>query len=204
MAKKTERLPRFHALYRAVLKQGFDQEEFVADDLYAFQTLERAMRSGDQELRDLANQMQAQRQVVMQGMRLNSANALNTQRLDAVPAPPAHAVPPTASAVSGDAPTPAPQERRSGEVCLTPQEMTRVTYFQRLYRQEFGRPLNVTRFNLDDGYGRKILQQALQAANQDLVVVAKHFVDERGQLRLHRRGQTSMPLPGDAAAPKCD
>ncbi|MET0208642.1 MAG: hypothetical protein ABW220_06345, partial [Burkholderiaceae bacterium] len=65
------------------------------------------------------------------------------------------------------------------------------TYLQRLYRQEFGRPLNVARFTMDDGYGREVLKEALAAANQELVALARYFIDENGKPRQHRRGLAS-------------
>lgn len=233
MQENSERLLRFHVLYAAVLKQEFDREEFIADDLYAFQALERAMRSGNQELRNLAAHLQAQRQAEMESITLKSMEGLDsTRRMPSLgleqsqaatrqdPEPPllpeaeikdrlaaagadlkkALAARRTqkvaASSETEDAPaadedvadTAAGGERRSGGHRLSPQEITRVTYLQRLYRQEFGKPLNVARFTMDDSYGRSVLKEALGASNKELVQVARHFIDEHGKPRQHRRG----------------
>jgi len=189
MQDDDERMLRFHILYLAVLKQPLDREEFVADDLYAFQALERAMRGDNQELRNLAAHLQARRQAAMESITLKSNERLDsTRRLPTLPAP---AVPAAAGSLPEmlQQPDPPRGERRAGTPQLTPQAATRVTYFERLYRIEFGRPLNVTRFKVDDVYGRAILKEALGATNQQLVALAKHFVDEHGKPLQHRRGE---------------
>lgn len=204
MQDNVERLLRFHVLYSAVLKQDFDREEFVADDLYAFQALERALRSGNQELRNLAAHLQAQRQAEMESITLKSTEILDsTRRMPSLPLVDRAAIaadeePLLPENEIGDRLAAASQpdaqpdgERRSGDHRLSPQEITRVTYLQRLYRQEFGKPLNVARFTMDDGYGREVLKEALGAANQELVAIARHFLDENGKPRQHRRGLTS-------------
>lgn len=61
-----ERFMRFHALYREVLKSEFDALEFAEDDLYAFQVLDRAFRSDNQELRNLAAHLQTQREAALE------------------------------------------------------------------------------------------------------------------------------------------
>lgn len=230
MQDNGERLLRFHVLYTAALKQDFDREEFVADDLYAFQALERAMRSGNQELRNLAAHLQAQRQAEMESITLKSMEGLDsTRRMPSLNAAESHGSAPQdpeppllpeaeikdrlaaagadlkkalaarrsqkepsaedAEETSGQSrESAAGGERRSGGHRLSPQEITRVTYLQRLYRQEFGKPLNVARFTMDDSYGRSVLKEALGAANQELVKVARHFIDENGKPRQHRRG----------------
>lgn len=214
-----ERLLRFHVLYSAVLKQEFDRDEFLVDDLYAFQAFERALRSDNQELRNLAAHLQAARQSAMETITLKSTEPLEaTRRMpslssmsgaapvarpEPVPEAPAQAAPepspaaeaPVSSAESpADAASLAPRtERRSGAHRLSPQDVTRVTYFQRLYREEFGKPLNVTRFTMDDAYGREILKESLSSRNQELVAVARHFVDEQGEALHHRRNSPSRP-----------
>jgi hypothetical protein len=232
MQDNGERLLRFHVLYTAALKQDFDREEFVADDLYAFQALERAMRSGNQELRNIAAHLQAQRQAEMESITLKSMEGLDsTRRLsslnpessrDGLPHDPEPPLLPEGEikerlaaagadlkkalaarrsqkepgaeeepASKSGAAAGAGGERRSGGHRLSPQEITRVTYLQRLYRQEFGKPLNVARFTMDDSYGRSILKEALGASNKELVQVARHFIDENGKPRQHRRGLAS-------------
>jgi len=237
MQDNGERLLRFHVLYTAALKQDFDREEFVADDLYAFQALERAMRSGNQELRNLAAHLQAQRQAEMESITLKSMEGLDSTRRmpslnpadakDTAPHDPEQPLlpeseikdrlaaagadlkktlaarrsqkePSSADEEPGSNSDPAADtgaERRLGSHRLSPQEITRVTYLQRLYRQEFGKPLNVARFTMDDSYGRSVLKEALGASNKELVQVARHFIDENGKPRQHRRGMASSSTP---------
>jgi hypothetical protein len=75
-----ERILRFHVLYAAVLKEKFDRAEFEADDLYAFQAFERAMRSENQELRNLAAHLQVQRQAAIENITLTSIELLERTR----------------------------------------------------------------------------------------------------------------------------
>ena len=187
MQDSGERLLRFHVLYSAVLKQAFDREEFVADDLYAFQALERALRSGNQELRNLAAHLQAQRQAAMESITIKPTEELErTRRMSSLPAEPITLMPVPPSGA------PPEIERRAGAQRMSPQDMTRVTYMQRLYRQEFGRLLNFTRFTVDDSYGREVLQEALRANNQELAAMARFFIDEQGRPRQHRRASPAQ------------
>jgi hypothetical protein len=92
-----ERILRFHALYAAVFKDHFDRAEFEADDLYAFQAFERALRSENQELRNLAAHLQAQRQAAMESITLKSTESLDrTRKLNILPADPEPAPEPAA------------------------------------------------------------------------------------------------------------
>jgi len=81
-----ERFLRFHALYREVLNDEFDALEFVEDDFYAFQVLDRAFRSSDQELRNLAAHLQTQREAEMETITLKATEILeSTRRLQTLP-----------------------------------------------------------------------------------------------------------------------
>lgn len=73
---------RFHAMYREVVKSEFDALEFAEDDLYAFQVLDRAFRSDNQDLRNLAAHLQTQREAALETitMRATEINE-NTRRL---------------------------------------------------------------------------------------------------------------------------
>ncbi|HEY4370804.1 MAG TPA: hypothetical protein VGN52_02610 [Burkholderiales bacterium] len=196
MQDDDERMLRFHVLYSGLLKQPLDREEFDADDLYAFQALERAMRCENQELRNLAAHLQAQRQAAMESITLKAKDGLDTtRRLNTVAAPTPREAAETvhvARPVLPQQPAPPQGERRLGAPRLSPQEATRITTLERLYRLEFGRPLNVARFAVDDSYGRDVLKEALAASNQDLVVLARHYVDENGKPRRHRRGEQQL------------
>jgi hypothetical protein len=77
-----ERFMRFHDLYRDVIKNEFDALEFAEDDLYAFQVLDRAFRSDNQELRNLAAHLQTQREAALETITLRAGEILeNTRRM---------------------------------------------------------------------------------------------------------------------------
>jgi hypothetical protein len=77
-----ERFMRFHALYGDVIKSEFDALEFAEDDLYAFQVLDRAFRSDNQDLRNLAAHLQTQREAALETITLRAGEILeNTRRM---------------------------------------------------------------------------------------------------------------------------
>lgn len=77
-----ERFMRFHALYRDVLKDEFEALEFAEDDFYAFQVLDRAFRSNNQELRNLAAHLQTQREASLETITMRATEILeNTRRM---------------------------------------------------------------------------------------------------------------------------
>ena len=126
-----ERYMRFHALYVGVFKEAFDIDEFILDDLYAFQAFERALRSENQTLRNLAAHLQAERQSAIESITLTPLQELARTRklkllesgeaelpqMELVPkelpqAAPPRAEPPQAVQVQAQpAKTPAPQTR---------------------------------------------------------------------------------------------
>ncbi|HEX4328905.1 MAG TPA: hypothetical protein VH105_18965 [Burkholderiales bacterium] len=75
-----ERYMRFHALYVGVFKEPFDVDEFIADDLYAFQAFERALRSENQTLRNMAAHLQVERQEAIESITLTPMQALEKTR----------------------------------------------------------------------------------------------------------------------------
>lgn len=77
-----ERFMRFHSMYREVVGSEFDALEFAEDDLYAFQVLDRAFRSDNQDLRNMAAHLQTQREAALETitMRATEINE-NTRRL---------------------------------------------------------------------------------------------------------------------------
>ena len=77
-----ERFMRFHALYRDALKDEFEALEFAEDDFYAFQVLDRAFRSDNQELRNLAAHLQTQREASLETITMRATEILeNTRRM---------------------------------------------------------------------------------------------------------------------------
>ena len=71
---------RFHDLYREAIHSEFDALEFAEDDLYAFQVLDRAFRSDNQELRNLAAHLQTQRESALETITLRANEILETTR----------------------------------------------------------------------------------------------------------------------------
>ena len=71
---------RFHDLYREAIQSEFDALEFAEDDLYAFQVLDRAFRSDNQELRNLAAHLQTQRESALETITLRANEILETTR----------------------------------------------------------------------------------------------------------------------------
>ena len=61
-----EPMRQFLGLYAKVVQRPLNLAELEADDVYAFQAFERAQRAGDEELRELALRLQAQRQALME------------------------------------------------------------------------------------------------------------------------------------------
>ena len=71
---------RFHTLYGVVVKDEFDALEFAEDDFYAFQVLDRAFRSDNQELRNLAAHLQTQREAALETITLRATEILESTR----------------------------------------------------------------------------------------------------------------------------
>ena len=124
-----ERFMRFHDLYRDVIKNEFDALEFAEDDLYAFQVLDRAFRSDNQELRNLAAHLQTQREAALETITLRAGEILeNTRRMKTLElkileqrgdtgdiVPPIDAPHPDVPAADGPDTIPAPEARDKAE-----------------------------------------------------------------------------------------
>jgi hypothetical protein len=188
-----ERMLRFHALYAAVTREKFDRSEFEADDLYAFQALERALRSENQELRNIAAHLQAQRQTEMEAITLKSSESLleSTRKMTVLPADPVAVTAPEPSILV----EPVAPERPAGQDRLSPVEVGLVSNLQRLYSKQFGRAFEIKKFITDEKYGRSVLDQSLAAPDPALVDVAKRYQDERGRRQLNRGAATRQEAP---------
>ncbi len=75
-----ERFMRFHALYREVVGSEFDALEFAEDDLYAFQVLDRAFRSDNQDLRNMAAHLQTQREAALETITMRATEINESTR----------------------------------------------------------------------------------------------------------------------------
>lgn len=77
-----EQFVRFHGRYGEVVGESFDALEFAEDDFYAFQVLDRAFRSDDQELRRLAAHLQLQREAALETITVKATEILEqTKRM---------------------------------------------------------------------------------------------------------------------------
>jgi len=82
----TTRIDRLRVMYQEQFREQFDANEFLSDDFYAFQVLERAFQTGakNRELHNLAILMHAERKALMEtGQRqaleaLRNSGQLNT------------------------------------------------------------------------------------------------------------------------------
>lgn len=193
-----ERLLRFHLLYGRVLQDKFDRAEFEADDLYAFQAFERALRSSNQELRNLAAHLQAQRQDAIESITLSPMEILaRTKRMAILTAEQA-AAPPEGEA----APALKPQlsnHRSAATLPMSEEAVYLIGELQPLYLAEFGRTLDLDKFREDEEYGFAVLKESLRAGNPAVVDAAKRYLAER---RSHRAdGKVAQEAPKAAAAP---
>ncbi len=181
--------PLFYALYKAIMGEPFELASFDTDDLYASKVFERALESGNFELRNLAAHLQAHRQAEMEVITLQAPERLDrtwknpTIPYDVIITPPAPPAPEPEQ--SPGAPRP---ERRSTMARFTAPEIVALATLQRLYRKEFGKAVNVEEFASNDPYGRQVLRESLASSNLELVAAAKAFMDDEGRFRRHRRG----------------
>lgn len=99
------RIDRLRALYQEQFREQFDADEFLSDDFYAFQVLERAFQAGakNRELHNLAILMHAERKALMEtGQRqaleaLRNSSQMNTLTGASIPPAGLQAAPSIAS-----------------------------------------------------------------------------------------------------------
>ncbi|MDB5159648.1 MAG: hypothetical protein JWR50_4355 [Mucilaginibacter sp.] len=174
-----ERYMRFHALYVGVFNEAFDVDEFIADDLYAFRAFERALRSDNQKLRNLAAHLQVERQANMESITLTPHQALaRTRRLKLL------VNPDSGEDVTEELPPPPPMERVKGPGRPSPAEISLLTTFQAHFRRAFGNPLDLGKMMFNDEYGQHILKQALGSSDTEVVQAAKAYAAARAKRQL--------------------
>jgi hypothetical protein len=207
-------------LYGEYFGEKFDPGEFLADDFYAFQVLERAFQIGgrNRELHNLAVLMHAERKALMEtGMRrtldtIKVESQREVQRSQTALVPPmTRAGPPSVPApVAAPAPASRPQavpvqitplraagapERRVGKVRLSSREITMVSAMRGHYRKHFGQGFDVEEFAGNDLYAKVVLAEALASGQAELINLASHFLDDGGKPRIHRRkGQVDLDI----------
>ena len=177
----TARVDRLRVMYAEQFRESFDTGEFLSDDFYAFQVLERAFQIGakNRELHNLAVLMHAERKALMETGQRQALEALRASTQPASQPGPQGVAPATSSAAdlaarSGPAtvptafsppaalrPRPVPgltgmprPERRSGKVRMSAQEITALSGLRRVYHKHFGESFDVEEFACNDLYAK--------------------------------------------------
>jgi hypothetical protein len=203
------RVDRLRALYVEQFHETFDQAEFLGDDFYAFQVLERAFQVGlkNRELSNLAVLLHAERKALMETGQRQALEALRNVQASAPPEdkepaiapvqPPPASGPSTISLVAKPQVQPASKrnERRSGKVRFTPHEITLLSALRGAYKKHFGESFDVEEFASNDLYAKVVLAEAMSSGQEDMMALARPFLDAAGKPRLHRRlGQVDVEL----------
>jgi len=184
----TSRVDRLCQMYAAQFEETFDPGEFLADDFYAFQVLERSFQVGERnrDLYNLALLMHAERKSLMEtGMRRTLDVAKNAGRPPPLVAPIAPVVPvvPAAAPAAQEPVT----ERRSGKVRMSGTEITKLSAMRGLYRKHYGQGFDVEEFAANDLYAKVVLGEITASGSPELIELARHFLDANGKPRMHRR-----------------
>lgn len=210
----TSRVERLRQLYLDHFGETFDPGEFLADDFYAFQVIERAFQVGtrNRDLHSLAILMHAERKTLMEtGLRrtLDVAKKASLQPTPDAPAAPVQQgvlqiTPPAAVVAATEVAAPKVPERRSGKVRMSGAEITKLSAMRGLYRKHFGQSFDVEEFAGNDLYAKVLLSEITSNGPPELIELAKHFLDAEGKPRMHRRKGTvdldfSVQMPGGAA-----
>jgi hypothetical protein len=175
-----ERYMRFHALYVGVFNEAFDIDEFIADDLYAFRAFERALRSDNQKLRNLAAHLQVERQANMESITLTPHQALaRTRRLKLL------VNPDTGEDVTEELPPPPPpMEKLKAHDRPSSAEISLLATLQAHFRRAFGNPLDLGKMIFNEEYGQRILMEALGSSDAELIQAAKAYAGARAKRQL--------------------
>ena len=205
----TSRVDRLCVLYAQQFGEGFDAGEFLTDDFYAFQVLERAFQVGNRnrELHNLAILMHAERKALMEsGLRrtLDAAKVVSQQMvtqqdqdaadLEAELQLRSRLAPASVKAVLQGKSAGA-AERRTGRVRLSPREINQLSALRRLYYRHFGQNFDVEEFAGNDLYAKVVLCEAAASGDAELAAMAGHFLDTQGKPRIHRRkGRVDLEL----------
>lgn len=193
----TARIERLRALYQEQFRESFDTGEFLSDDFYAFQVMERAFQVGEKnrELKNLALLMHAERKALMETGQRQTLDALKNAVLPPAE-PPVPAAEEVRTAQVKSALEAVPRiERRVHKVSLTAREITLLSGMRRIYRRHFGQSFDVEEFAANDLYAKVVLTEAVSSGHPDLEALARAFLDANGKPRLHRRqGQVDVEL----------
>jgi len=211
----TARVDRLRLLYVEQFRESFDVGEFLADDFYAFQVLERAFQVGarNRGLHNLAILMHAERKALMETGQRQALDALRNSTQPGTDAPesagPVAAAPASQPIAWGQAPVtqfarPKPagsgaarKDRRAGKVPLSTQEITLLSALRRLFHKYYGQSFDVEEFARNDLFAKVVLAEAMSSGHADLQALARPFLDQSGKPRLHRRmGTVDLEIGG--------
>jgi len=191
------RIDRLRGLYMEQFREQFDTAEFFADDFYAFQVLERALQIGhkNRELHNLALLMHAERKALMETGQRRMLEALRNagpNTIPTLPEPQAAAAPNHTGKLRA---LTASLERRSGRVRLSPEEISMLSALRRAYHKYYGQSFDVEEFALNDLYAKVVLAEAVSSGQDEMIELARGFLDKNGKPRLHRRlGRVDLEL----------
>ena len=223
----TGRIARLHESYRASFNSEFDTQAFRQDDFYAFQVLEKAIRDGSADLKQVAQALEQTRLAMIDGgetidFNLGTATdrvafaayAESVQAAEAAAANPAtgtmqEAAPAGPAAATGAgtaaAALAASLERRqraaagAGHVRLGNREIMLLSQMRVRYRKVFGMFFDTFDFTGNDLYARTLLALCVASGDSVLAEMARHFLKDDGTPRFHRRkGAADLDLAAAA------
>jgi hypothetical protein len=163
------------ALYQSAIGSAFDIDEFLGDDFYALQVLDRAIgTAGHGDLVALSSRMRA--------ARLEQRSSIDASAVPQVIANSNLAMTGAQATLTYTGP-----ERRQSRRSYSQAEMVLVSSLARLTKKHLGVTLDVTRFDADDAYAAEMLNAANASGKLELTTIALYFMDESGRPRMHRR-----------------
>lgn len=165
----------FVRLYDLVVGTPVNVTTFDNDELYALKVIEHAMRSRNEELRNLAAHMQALRGADVEVITLQSPERLDrTWQMPVLSDSGRHTVHDGQSASS-----PAQlHELQTALARLSEAGVASLATLQRLYRAEFNRRLDLEQMVGNFVYGREVLGEALSHGTPELLAAVTRFLEE--------------------------
>jgi len=165
----------FFRLYELVAGKPVSEAAFEHDELYALEVIMHAMRSRNEELRNLAAHMQALRQSDVEVITLQSPERMDRTWQMPVMERGASASPAGRSSSSsgeqfGELRAALPRLHEAGVVNLST--------LQRLYRAEFNRRLDLEQMVGNFVYGREVLGEALSCGTPALLAAVTGFLED--------------------------
>lgn len=165
----------FVRLYDLVVGTPVNVTTFDNDELYALKVIEHAMRSRNEELRNLAAHMQALRGANVEVITLQSPERLDrTWQMPVLSDSGRHTIHDGQPASS-----PAQlHELQTALARLSEAGVASLATLQRLYRAEFNRRLDLEQMVGNFVYGREVLGEALIRGTPALLAAVTRFLEE--------------------------